>query len=103
MAGAQSCVDYMAYLDDSIKSLAQQAEQNTFAYRGAHYSRETFTTAMLLSGSSVLRDLARAKGIDLRAFDNIIGQVQQLIIENTSKPNPGSKVIVVLEKLTHIR
>lgn len=102
LAGARPTVDYLDHMTASINNLADRAKQNTFIFRSPQYSRETWVTALLLAGDVELRKLARDKGIDLRAFDNIIGQTQQLIIDNTNKPAPGQKVAIVLRKLSGI-
>lgn len=99
LEGSRQVSDYKDYFEQRIETLAIQARQDTFASRPATYSRQTFTTALLLAGDNIIRELARQKGIDVRAFDNIVGQVQQLIMENTNKPVPGAKVAKALRNL----
>lgn len=99
LADSGSTIDYADKMEKSIESLADQARADTFPYRPPTYSRQTYTTAMLLAGDGTLRDMARAKGIDVRAFDNAVGQAQQLILENTNKPTPGAKVATVLRRI----
>ena len=92
MANATTQFDLAGHLDCRIRELSDAIGMDLFVFRSAGYIRRTDTTAMLLAGDNYLRTLARAKGIDLRDFDNAIGQVQQLILENTTKDNPGKKV-----------
>lgn len=92
LANATAQFDLAGYLDDRIKEIGNSVGMDRFLFRSVSYSRRTDTTAMLLAGDTHLRTLARAKGIDLRAFDNVIGQVQQLILDHTNKETPGKKM-----------
>lgn len=98
LSNSQVSIDYRDYLEGQIQHIAELAKQDLFCYRCTDYSRQVYTTALLLSADSQLRMLAKDKGIDLKAFDNIIGQTQQLIIDLTRKPIPGVKVATVLRR-----
>ena len=89
-------------IEEQIEHLSALVKSDAFIYRGPGYSRQTHTVALLLAGDPTIRALAVAKGIDVRAFDNIVGQVQQLLLEAVSKPTPGEKVAFTLRKFCGI-
>jgi len=99
LSNSPEVFDWRSYLEGRMTLLARNVQSDTFALRASTYSRQTSTVALLLAGDSVLRDLADKNHVDLRAFDNVIGQVQQLILVNANKPAPAAKVANALRRL----
>jgi len=95
--------DWKEYLEEKMKSAASAIPKDSFALRAVQYSRQNYTVALLLAFDSVLRDDCRSAGIDVREFDNIVGQAQQFILTKTQpKVTPANKMVQVLRKLTGI-
>jgi len=91
--------DWRSHLEARMTLFARNVQNDTFVLRAPNYSRQNFTVALLLAGDATLRDLAQQNHVDLRAFDNVIGQVQQLILVNANKPAPAAKVANALRRL----
>lgn len=90
--------NYKDHLECQMKWLCKEVQCDSFDLRPAAYSRHMFTVAMLLAKDNILRTLAAQNHVDLRAFDNAVGQVQQLILTLTNKPAPAAKIAAVLDR-----
>lgn len=100
LLNAQHVFDWKEHIEKKIEVLQQHLPHDSFELRAVNYSRQNYTTAAILAFDPVLREEARNAGIDVREFDNIVGQVQQFILAKTTRPIPGVKVVNVLKKLT---
>lgn len=100
LTNAESVFNYQEHWDSRIKSLADGVIKDTYDYRAPQYSRNNYTVAGLLAFDGRLRTEARDAGIDVREFDNILGQVAQLMLTKVTRVNPAVKVANALRKLT---
>ena len=103
LEGALANFDLKARFDNMLKSLIEVLPQDTFTTRSPNFSRRTHVVSAMLAYDNVLRDLAVEAGIDLTAFDNIIGQVQQLLLTECAKAPPGLKVVRTLQQIVEGR
>lgn len=92
--------NYKEHWENKIAALSKEIARDLFTLRTPQYSRTTYTVAGLLMLDQTLRAAAIEAGIELRAFDNIVGQVQQLILTNANKPITGAKFVKVLRENT---
>lgn len=102
LQNAPDAFNYKEHLEQRMKQLIISVSNDSFAMRSVAYNRSANTVAMLLSGDSVLRQLADSNGIDLRPFDNVVSQVQALILTQTNKQPPALKVAAALKRLARL-
>lgn len=99
---AISSFEYKVYWEEQMKRLQLNIAQDSYSNRGTNYSRRGATVAAMLAEDGVLRGAAKEQGIDLREFDNIVGQAAQLMLTKVTKTNPAVKVVKVLREISGI-
>ncbi len=100
LQSAGTSFDYKEHWQETIKRASTLIAQDDFYYRSVSYSRNNHTIAALLASDPQLRTLAINAGIDVRAFDNIVGQAKQLMLTHAQKQPTGAKLVIVLNKLS---